>query len=194
MVNLDVAWEFIRHYEGCESAFYQDSSGYVTYGCGNHALLSQAILLRWETQGRDATDTEVESDYKAVRAAPGGHVASWYRGYSRCRLGPDSIRKLFNDRVEEFTVSLRGCFPGYESMPPQVQLALLDMAFNLGIGKLLKDFPTFVKAIKLGHYDLAAKECHRQNPDPSVEKWDAISLHEQRQCKVRDMLLSAGPR
>ena len=193
-MNNDVAWNFIRRYEGSEPAFYQDVHGIMTYGCGNHALLSQAILLRWEVDGRDATDAEVESDYKRVRAAPGGHTAPWYRGYSRCRLDDSSIRKLFNDRIDEFTISLRGVFPGFESLPEDVQLACTDMAFNLGVGTLLQKFPTFVKAIKLGAYDIAAKECHRANPDTSIEKWDPSNLHEQRQIAVRDMLLSAVPR
>jgi GH24 family phage-related lysozyme (muramidase) len=190
MCDKTVAWNFIRRFEGIEPGFYQDNQGYVTFGCGNHTALSQAIVLDWETQGREATAKEVERDFVEVREAPGGHAASWYRGYTRCRLSDKSIRKLFDDRIDEFETQLSGMFPGYGSLPDNVKLALLDMIFNLGAATLTTSFPTFCKAIKLGDYRLAADNCHRKNSDPDVVKWDPSNLHERRQCEVRDLLLS----
>jgi hypothetical protein len=40
------------------------------------------------------------------------------------------------------------------------------MAYNLGVGKLGKAFPTLIKACRDGNFELAADECKRSSSRP----------------------------
>lgn len=54
-------------------------------------------------------------------------------------------------------------FPWYAKLDEPRQSALLDIAFNTGVSGLLH-FPHLIAALELGNWEIAAAECHVEDP------------------------------
>lgn len=74
------------------------------------------------------------------------------RGITKCES-----RLFLSIDIEEFSSELYKVLPWIESAPHTVQLALIDMAFNMGIKGLLK-FKKTLYFIKAGQYKEASVE------------------------------------
>lgn len=158
-------WAFTALFEGVIPHLYLDSLGNVTCAVGELVLSEQAARrLPWSPSGDGAL-----VDYHLVKAAPVGHVASWYRPLTKCRLAEPDMRSLFLVRVAQFRKDLQRTGWRIERIPAPGQVALVDMAYNLGVGApgkggLNGDFPSFRRAIEAGNWARAAAECHRRPP------------------------------
>jgi len=196
-VDINRARSFITPYEGWEPKLYPDVYGFPTCAVGNLVTQATVINLPWvrDSDGGPATGAEILDAFATIKGAPVGHLAAFYRGFTKIHLTDQAILDLFTARVAEFTGQLVDVFPAYESWPGAGQLAELDMIFNAGEGTLLKRFPTHVAALRQHPPDwrTAAAQCHRVNPDKTVKPWDGSNRHEQRQIAVRDLLLSCVP-
>lgn len=144
---------------------YLDSLGNVTCACGERIPNEQAASrLPWSSSASGAV-----LDYHLIKAAPIGHVASWYRDITKSRLTEPAMRSLFIQRVAAFRRELIRAGWRIERVPVPGQIAIVDMAYNLGVGGPRKggldgDFPSFKAAIAAGNYARAADESHRSPP------------------------------
>lgn len=64
---------------------------------------------------------------------------------------------LLRSRLRGLLVELRGALPWYASQPEPVRRVLGDLAYNLGVPRLL-DFKRMLAALEIGDYPTAAKE------------------------------------
>jgi GH24 family phage-related lysozyme (muramidase) len=152
----------LERFEGRIPHMYRCTGGEVTIGIG-HAILSpeDATKLGWMVDGRAATPDEVRAGYARVASAEMGLVASRYAPLSACRMPDIAIDALAASDVDAFSSQIAAHVPGFSAYPDCVQAALFDMAFNLGIGGLLK-FHKLLAACDAGDWNTAAAECHRQ--------------------------------
>ena len=166
------------HSEGSIPHLYLDTRGHVTVGVG--CLIgtleeAQALPFVERASGRHASRAEIQLDWQRVRAEPAGRIASSYRPVTRLDLPEPEIRRMLGRRVDAFQAGLRRQFETYERMPEDVRLALLDMAFNLGLNGLVTKFPKFCGAIRRSDWRTAAKECRRRGVSDErndrVERW-----------------------
>jgi len=167
----------LTRWEGEHRCMYVDTRGHVTTGIG-HLLKNaeQALKLPWvhAGTGRPATQAEVKAAFQRLcqawsdekQANPAGKGPS----LRRCRELSDLVlpeglpRKLATERLNtEFLTHLRRVFPGFDGYPMPAQHALVDMAYNLGVGKLRDKFPTLLKACRDGDFEKAADECERSS-------------------------------
>jgi len=141
---------------------YRCTGGEVTIGIG-HAIPSaeDAVQLTWTVAGRGATPDEVRAGWEAVQAAQLGLVAVAYAPLSPCRMANEAIEALAAADVDRFARQIAAEMPKWNSYPSSVQSALFDMAFNLGVGGLLK-FHNLLAACDAGDWAAAAAECHRK--------------------------------
>jgi GH24 family phage-related lysozyme (muramidase) len=192
VIDVNTAWTTEVEYESCQETLYKDIEGYPTTGCGNFMILSSMMALPWvrKSDGQPATAEEKQQDWNYLATLPKAMPALYYAQRMKLRLKTEDIKALFARRVSEFSLDLAGRVQDYDTMPHAAQLALLDMVFNLGPGRLIQKFPTFCKAIKARDWATAAAESHRHNDDESVKPYDASNKHERRQILVRDLLLS----
>ena len=126
--------------EGRVSYLYRCTGGKVTIGVG-HACesTSDACKLAMVTAaGSPAAAAEIANAYAAVSSAPLGLPAKDYRSLSELNLPEDAIDQLWSDDISTFTTSLRKNIPNFDTYPDPAQDALFDMAYNLGIGGLLR--------------------------------------------------------
>jgi GH24 family phage-related lysozyme (muramidase) len=164
--------------EGESRHMYLDTAGLVTTGIG-HMLKTPdaAVKLPWyhETTGLPATPSEVRTRFEELRASWAHHRtehpkeqnrfdAKSYEKGSDLVLPPTFPRKDAIDRLQnDFLPKLRKVFPGFDAYPMPAQRAIVDMAYNLGIGKLEKGFPNFVGLCRDGKFAQAAVESHRSS-------------------------------
>jgi GH24 family phage-related lysozyme (muramidase) len=173
----------LTRWEGCCSHMYVDTRGFVTTGIGNMLPNAEAaIALPWrhERTGLLATAAEIRAAFDHVHAQESGHGSNWYKQASDLVLPPNVTNDLAIRRLEnEFLPGLNRLFPGFDSYPPPAQSALVDMAYNLGLGKLGK-FERLIGACARGDFRAAADHCHRR------------SSRETRNTATRNLFLEAA--
>jgi GH24 family phage-related lysozyme (muramidase) len=148
-------WSFTAVHEGVVPHLYLDTRGNPTCGVG-FLVPDEATLVRlpWRPNVQAAI-----TDYHNVRAAAPGHAASFYRQFCACRLTEPDMRRLFDEHVKVFRKALEPAWH-LASCPEPVQVALVDMAFNLGVGGLAK-YRKLQAAVFAKQWVAAASECSR---------------------------------
>ncbi len=169
---LDQSIAKLESFEGVIPWMYLDTTGKVTVGVGLMLPdVSAALRLAFSIDGRPATAAEITSDFARVDALSMGRAALFYRGKAGPELERAEIDRLLRTVLLGFEGELRGALPGYDGMPENVKLALLDMIYNLGPAGLLKGYPRLMKAVAAGNYAEAASECLRHGPGAVRNEW-----------------------
>src|SRR5205807_514531 len=126
---------FVAPFEGNIPHMYVDTKGYVTVGIGNmlpNVTAARLLAFVNRTTKNAASADDISADYKAVSTQPKAKAARWYRQFTRLDLPDVAVNALFRARIDDFRKQLIKSYPRYESYPDAAQLAMLDMAFNLG--------------------------------------------------------------
>lgn len=159
-------WSFTAPFEGIIPHIYKDSLGLITCGVGflipNVGALSR---FPWFPSLQDAV-----ADYKLVEAEPYQYktpagqervrTASHYRQFCKARLTEPAMRAVFNARIADIRKLLHKDWQ-LARCPEQAQVALIDMAYNLGVGGLNR-FVKLRAAVLAQDWATAAKECNRR--------------------------------
>lgn len=164
-------WTFTAPFEGIVPHLYVDTRGNVTCGVG-FLVANKAALDRFEWQPDVRT---AQTDYQRVCAAGAGHVASYYGRLCRASLTPATMRAHFDAHVTVVTAQL--VVWNLASLPGAARIALVDMAFNLGVGGLNK-YKRLHLAVSAGLWAEAAAECSRRG------------IQQSRNDATRDLFLS----
>lgn len=150
--------ERLQKFEGSTAYMYRCTGGEVTVGVG-HAIFDSAHAQALNWTGSPAQDL-VSSDFARVAAAEKGLPASGYQNLTQCRMSDASVQTLLFDDIDAFAAAIAKQLPAWTGYPEPVQEALFDMAYNLGVGGLLK-FPKMLAACSAGDWETAATECRR---------------------------------
>lgn len=151
------AIDFIAVHEGFVPHMYRDTRGYLTFGYGfRPPIESYPWVPSIEEAHEDAARIE--------RLNAVGKSHRYYAKFCRATLPEAACRKLLAHKVQRLYDS-----PTLVSdwrlhkLPEPAQVALLDMAYNLGIAGLGK-FLRLRAAVNTDNWEIAAKECHRNGP------------------------------
>lgn len=193
----DALLEQIERLEGRVDHFYLDSVGKVTIGVG-HLVASEAAAAELplyipRTFGwwlRKATKEEKCAEYQFVLLnAPESfhrYKASYYKQFTRLIMLDEDIEELLLNHINSFYDELcqlynrkNGFYRDFDELPVEVQMALFDMIFNLGMTNLRTSWPKFNGAIKIEDWKTAAAESRRSQVSPARNRY------------VRDLLLMA---
>lgn len=169
--------ERLKGFEGYADHLYLDTAGKITVGVGlmygsADSLVASHITFRHKATGKIATASEIKEEYKRVSKLSKGRPLSFYRGHGLLSAdGADLQGRLIRRLAEAGTDAMYffntgkpvagGKFEQFSDLPTNVQLALMDMAFNLGRSKLCK-FQNLRAFLKQGDWQNAAKESHRR--------------------------------
>lgn len=155
---------FSARYEGDISWPYKDVRGLITVGLG--CLIDpvdRALGLPWvdAVSRRPVTRATVRAEWARLKAMASmtGAVAARQRDVTSIRLTPEGIEQLAHVRLDATVQGLLGRWPSFGDMPANVQLVLCSMAWALGTGKLIAEFPKFGRHIDAGNWGRA--EMHR---------------------------------
>ena len=166
---------------------YLDSEGLVTTGCGTmlpNAEAAAAIDFFHDQSTKTATAAEkreawsiVKTGGAAQKAAPNRQKkgAIFYKTITDLRMTLDVAVGLVDRHVMSDYAALQDIYPGFDSFPQDVKLALFDMIYNLGAGHGnsahhratgLRAFTTMNAAIARRDWRGAASSCTRVGPPP----------------------------
>lgn len=187
MLNTATYLPKLKEFEGVFSYMYEDTTGNVTVGVGNmlpNAAAAQklAFVRRPDPTAKPpvlagpATADEVKADFDNVNKQPAGKLASYYKQFTKLDLPDNAIDALLTARVSSFTTTLLATFTDFNMYSDEVCAAVFDMAFNLGIGKLTSQFPSFCTAVKAKDWATAAAQCHRVGIPDSRNAWTKAQL------------------
>ena len=169
---LDQAIERLKEFEGSVPWMYLDTVGKVTVGVG--AMLPDAKsagALPFVLGERAATVEEIAAEFARVSGLAKGKAATFYRRKNGLRLTEKAIDQRLRDVLHGFEGYLREHVHGYEGLPDAAKLALLDMVYNLGPGKLFREYPRLMDAIARGDWGAAARASLRKGPSAERNAW-----------------------
>lgn len=130
--------------EGLTHSAYKDTTGNVTVGVGFNmdSISARGLWIK----------ASIPESFNAVYA-------------NKVSLSGDSVNKLLDICVAGCNADLLSLLPNLNSYPNYVQLALLNLMFNMG-KPVLAQFNTFLNLIKENNYDGASN-------DLSNTKWSS---------------------
>lgn len=152
------AAERLKKFEGSTSYMYRCTGGAVTVGVG-HAISDPAHAQALSWTGAPAAAL-IAADFMRIAATAKGFPADRYEVLTRCRMSTDAIEALLLQDIDVFAMQLTKQLPAWSGYPESAQQALFDMAYNLGVGGLMK-FPKMLAACAAGDWERAATECRR---------------------------------
>ena len=153
-------------YEGEVPYMYLDAKGLVTVGVGFYMpTRNDATKFAFnKPDGNDATGDEIAEDYAIVQKMDTNRIASYYQRPEGLTMTKDAINTKLAEEIEIFGGELVGLYDDFDGFPENVQQALFDMIFNLGITNLRKGWPSFNKALVNADWTEAAQQSHRRAP------------------------------
>lgn len=172
-------------WEGSVDHMYLDTQGNVTVGVGTllpSADSAAALAFRHRDTNAMASNGEIRVEYDLIHAMESGQDlgADYYLPFTSLYLPEQEFEPLVRDHMREILVPLLRLFPYFGNYPESVQIALWDMAYNLGVDGLRRRFPNFCQAVLDEDWGTAAAESHRSDPG------------EGRNDFVRDLFLEAA--
>ncbi|MFV0624967.1 hypothetical protein ACBY01_13295 [Sphingomonas sp. ac-8] len=176
--------------EGFIAHFYLDTVSQVTVGYGtmlpNAASTASIEMLVARTQ-KIATAKEKADEWQAIRAlsaagSANNLTAQAFQRHASLIMLRGEAERLFDLKLNGFLTMLRANYPGFDKFPEDAQVAMLDMAYNLG-NRIHTVFRNFTRAVN-----------QRGGPD-----WVAVAkqsnrpqLSAQRNREVYDLFIGAS--
>lgn len=133
-LTFDEIIEFIKEHEGYRPHVYKDSLGIPTIGIGFNLMRPDAKKIA----------TQVGVDYNEILSG-------------KQSLSDDQVKEIFKITLTIAYNDAKKWLPGFDGLPKNIKLAVLDLSFNMGYTRLSK----FVKTkafIEAGDYNNAAVE------------------------------------
>jgi GH24 family phage-related lysozyme (muramidase) len=162
--NLRALCSEILKWEGYRRDMFVDARGNVTTGIGHFLPNGRAALaLPWrhKATGLPASGHEVWAAFEQVRAQAAGHTAPAHQRASDLVLPTGFATDLATRRLErQFLPAVRRLCRGFDGYPLPAQRALVEMAYNLGIGRFSR-FSNLIAACEQRDFRKAAQHCHR---------------------------------
>lgn len=166
-------------FEGTSPTMYLDTDGNVTVGCGEmlpNAIAAQRLPFFTKTSAGIETQSNparIASDFSMVsRMKPGLRPIAYYFAQASYLKQPD-IDALTAGTIAIVQNEVRTAFPNIDLWPDTAQLAIVDMAYNVGIGKLVREFTHLRSACIAKRWWDAATTCHRLGIQPARNTWTA---------------------
>ncbi|BFM06572.1 hypothetical protein [Halioxenophilus aromaticivorans] len=169
-------------YEGRSTHLYLDTLGNVTVGVGhfvaNRGAIVSVQLYKKDAQGNNvvASLAEKQAEYDNIARQSYGvsFAAGYYKQFTKLFMLNIDIDAQREAHLKSFFKELAGYYnvangfkSDFENMPLEVQKALFDMVFNVGLPSLISGFPQLDKAIKTEQWDVAANQCSRKGLSPA---------------------------
>ena len=133
MIDKNEAIQRLVLHEGCVLTPYRCPAGYLTIGVGRNL----------------ETNPLTPEEQKAC--------GDWQHGITK-----NAAYFLLKNDIGRAENDCKRHIPFWKNLDNERQYALLDMAFNLGISRLLR-FKKMLSALRMGNYTEAAAECLSSN-------------------------------
>jgi hypothetical protein len=163
----------LRIFEATIPWMYLDTRGHVTAAVGVMLPSSaDALKLPWvDVKGNPASAFDVTEEFLRVQRMPAGRSAQYYYLDTAPKLSLTEISFLLDATVATCEGELVKTFDKYAQFPAPAKLALIDMVYNLGMAKLVREYFHFCAAVSRMDWETAAANCHRNGPAEIRNDW-----------------------
>jgi GH24 family phage-related lysozyme (muramidase) len=166
----------LKGFEGNERSMYLDSDTPGNVTCGVGFLLSNALMacgFPWYIPGLVtlATAQEITAEWNRVKAMQPARLPAFYASQAALQLRQEDIDAHLLGILDQTDENLQRDFPGFETFPDSVKMALADCDFNLGDAKLRGTYPHFDAAVDRQDWATAAAQCHRNGISAARNLW-----------------------
>ncbi len=165
------AWPaFCASWEGRCEWLYLDTKKLPTTGLGHRVFtVADMVALPWLTKdGTPATDAQKRTEWTRIGArtdlAPKGGYA--YQSVATLHLSDATVDGLLTSDTPAYWDPLVKVLPDLPTWPADAQLAIIDLAYNVGAYFLGDKWPNFTKAAKAGDFTGMATYCLRAIKSP----------------------------
>ena len=104
------------------------------------------------------------------------YKASYFENLSDLYIEPDEEKRLHTEHVLNDMPVIKNIIKNYDELSFEKQLAILDMAYNLGTTKFNDQFQNFIKAANANSEEGMLAEYHRKGISEERNKWTADLL------------------
>lgn len=140
--------------EGLVEHMYLDTVSQVTVGYGTmlpDAASASGIEMLDRRTRKTATREQKADEWRTLRAlspadTPINQMAQSYEEHTRLIITDAEAVRLFEVKMDGFIAMLRLNYPGFDRFPEDAQVAMLDMAYNLG-NRIHTVFRSFTRAV-----------------------------------------------
>lgn len=175
----DAYYPIAERFEGSIPWMYLDTKGKVTVGIGHMipdadaaTRLPFTVSPEPPSGGAETADEiAVRSAFAVVATAPGGMLARRYERLTAPRLSTTAMRAVHEADTSAFLTRIRARFGAFDSYPLPARLAILDMAYNLGLSGLWDKFPRWRAACLDRNWRVCAEECRRRDIQGARNLW-----------------------
>lgn len=184
-LDYDKVYQHIKRWEGVIRHMYLDTHDppLVTVGAGNmlpNSAAAQALPFINTRSNKPATPDEISAAFHSVAAMTGGLPARKYKLNPSLEISEETAKALAVSRLKrEFLPGLRKWSRGFDRFPLPAREALIDMAYNGGVGrpeKVVKGtlkgptglykFRRLMAAAAAGNWLAASMACHSSSSRP----------------------------
>lgn len=154
---METAKQFIARHEGRRKKAYRDSRGIWTVGIGYNL----------EQPGAENLLKMVGANHSAVCKGK--------------ELSEEQIDKLFGYTFAVASNNAKGTIKDFDSLPEKIQMVVIDMVFQLGLGGF-KKFKLLINALNHRDFETAAAEMvdsewYKQTPARAHENVSIVSTY-----------------
>lgn len=162
--------ENLEQYEGRLNHMYLDTRGNTTIGVGhliNNEESAKSLNFIHKSTKKPASIKEIITEYCTIKSKPyGARYPAWtFEKAATLIISDDTINQLRDRHIDLFERELKTIYgkSQFSNFPANVQLALFDMIFNLGMPRLSSQFLKFNRHITNNNWEGASHECKRKD-------------------------------
>ncbi len=191
-ITLSDAFSFTFANEGRVPHMYADSEGVVTVGIGHAIFRPQDAhrlpFVRKDT-GAPATREEIDKDFEAVEGIT-NHVADFFADLTALELSSGEIDALLHSDFDTHLDIADDFFP-LEKLPQPMQIALFDLAFQVGTNLTLNEYSNLHPALRRRDWARAGAEMDVNQPSTPVR--NAARLAKSQEGLAFDFYFTIAP-
>lgn len=144
-----------------------DKKGHAFIGLGLHISDSNEfckLRLQDKRTKNIASRDDKTSEFSRIKRLPTGYAVNFYEPFGELCLSHKESVKLLKKKLVTLISDVKEQYkkPKLSQMPVTIQLALVDMAYDLVDETIEQAFPKFNKAIKEKNWPLAAQYSYRE--------------------------------
>lgn len=151
----------LKTFEGDIPHMYLDTRGYVTAAVG-HLLLTVMDAYKLPfllPNGQPADQQDIFNDFQAIKRSEAGKLPGYYARIADLRLSQPARDALLLEDIQAAYAGMKHHVE-IDAFPGAAQNAVLNMAFQLGVEKLVGTYPHFMAACERHDWKQCAAECH----------------------------------
>ncbi|WP_405629687.1 hypothetical protein [Pseudoalteromonas sp. Ld20] len=160
-----VEQHFIRYLPDI-SYLYLDKNGRAYIGMGFHISSKSDYIrlpLKDKRTKKAVSNIDKATEFARIIRLPKGYAVNFYEPFGECYLSHNESIILLKNKIKQLIIEFKEQHAelNFAQLPAKVQLAVLDVAYDLTEQPIKHAYPDFYQAICIKNWPVAAQTCTR---------------------------------